>query len=172
MILKMIKILYYILLHTNAYDSQLFQETFLNRNSKFDLLVHDGPHTLESNSETFFFMSGANSSGHATCDAPGDPGTMRRVCRAREGERSVCAGGCCGGCGAAAAGARRAGLSQRLSVGMRLAASARGDWVTVGHGERRGQRVVWKLRCGRAGLAPGHQRKAGARRNAIARGGE
>ena len=33
---------------TNAYDSQLFQETFLNKNSKFDLLVHDGPHTLES----------------------------------------------------------------------------------------------------------------------------
>ena len=39
-----------IILHTstNAYDSQLFQETFLNKNSKFDLLVHDGPHTLES----------------------------------------------------------------------------------------------------------------------------
>ena len=39
-----------IILHTstNAYDSQLFQETFLNKNLKFDLLVDDGPHTLES----------------------------------------------------------------------------------------------------------------------------
>jgi hypothetical protein len=39
-----------IILHTstNAYDSQFFQETFLNKNLKFDLLVDDGPHTLES----------------------------------------------------------------------------------------------------------------------------
>ncbi len=33
---------------TDAYSSQLLQETFLNKNLKFDLLVDDGPHTLES----------------------------------------------------------------------------------------------------------------------------
>jgi hypothetical protein len=33
---------------TNAYDEKFFNENFLNKNLKFDLLVDDGPHTLES----------------------------------------------------------------------------------------------------------------------------
>ena len=39
-----------IILHTstNAYNSQFLQETFLNKNLKFDLLLDDRPHTLES----------------------------------------------------------------------------------------------------------------------------
>jgi hypothetical protein len=33
---------------TNAYDEKFFNENFLNKNLKFDLLLDDGPHTLES----------------------------------------------------------------------------------------------------------------------------
>jgi len=33
---------------TNAYDEKIFNENFLNKNLKFDLLLDDGPHTLES----------------------------------------------------------------------------------------------------------------------------
>ena len=34
--------------NTNAYDEKFFNENFLNKNLKFDLLLDDGPHTLES----------------------------------------------------------------------------------------------------------------------------
>lgn len=39
-----------IILHTstNAYDVNFFVNTFLNKNIKFDFMLDDGPHTLES----------------------------------------------------------------------------------------------------------------------------
>jgi len=39
-----------IILHTsiNAYDEDFFISTFLNKNIKFDFMLDDGPHTLES----------------------------------------------------------------------------------------------------------------------------
>jgi hypothetical protein len=33
---------------TNAYDEKFFNENFLKKNLKFDLMLDDGPHTLES----------------------------------------------------------------------------------------------------------------------------
>jgi cephalosporin hydroxylase len=33
---------------TDAYDEILFKNTFLNKNKKFDVIIDDGPHTLES----------------------------------------------------------------------------------------------------------------------------
>lgn len=33
---------------TNAYDETFFKETFLNKGMKFDFMLDDGPHTLES----------------------------------------------------------------------------------------------------------------------------
>ena len=35
-------------LDNNAYDEHFFTETFLNKNMKFDFMLDDGPHTLES----------------------------------------------------------------------------------------------------------------------------
>jgi cephalosporin hydroxylase len=37
-----------ILLFTNGYDEIFFNTTFLNKNIKFDFMLDDGPHTLES----------------------------------------------------------------------------------------------------------------------------
>jgi Methyltransferase domain len=38
-----------IFLHTNdAYDVRFFANTFLNTNKKFDIIIDDGPHTIES----------------------------------------------------------------------------------------------------------------------------
>ena len=39
-----------IILHTssNAYDESFFNETFLNKNIKFDFMLDDGPHSLDS----------------------------------------------------------------------------------------------------------------------------
>jgi hypothetical protein len=33
---------------TDAYNEEFFNETFLNKNIKFDFMLDDGPHTLES----------------------------------------------------------------------------------------------------------------------------
>jgi hypothetical protein len=46
MILKIKKILYYILLQMHIMKNYL-KNTFLNKNVKLDLLVDDGPHALE-----------------------------------------------------------------------------------------------------------------------------
>jgi hypothetical protein len=37
-----------LLTSTDAYDETFFKETFLNKNIKFDMVLDDGPHSLES----------------------------------------------------------------------------------------------------------------------------